>query len=202
MGALQPPARARGVEHNRSARALQGLAGSRWWHRSRYLRAFRSWLWTSREHLSVRLIHHRSRKRSIDYRLAGYGGRIVLSVMTSEIVLSVMREGEVWDLLFSSELVVRKTSQGFGCALCEPSVGRFLRRDALWRAHDFEPFGVWLDTHLGGRPGVEFHRRDGATWVRLVRNSAGDRSATLVESLSFDDDSLESEPCSRTNTSR
>lgn len=163
---------------------------SRWWHRIRYLRAFRQWLKANRDLLGVRLIRTQSSKRSIEYRLAGYGGRLLLVVSAREIVVAAMREGDTWDLLFSSELVVkRRTSQGVVCTWCEPASRAFPCIDALWLAHDFEPLRVWLDRHFSDGPDVEFHCVDGATWVRIARGSGGRGAAghceTLVELLPF-----------------
>ncbi len=142
-----------------------------------------------RNSLGVRLIRTHSRKHSIEYRLAGYDGRLLLLVKAREVVVVALREGDTWDLLYSSERVARqRTSRGIVCTLCDSGSPAFQRLEALWCAHDFEPLRLWLNRELGESPDVEFHCIDGATWVRTARRHEGkailSNRGTLVELLS------------------
>ncbi|MGA1809475.1 hypothetical protein VHN57_20385 [Sphingobium sp. WW5] len=101
----------------------------------------------------------------------------------SGISIAAMLGEECWDFLFDEDVVPVNDGAAWFCSLCEPNDRRlFLSIEALWVSHLFEPLRRWINEQLRPATALEYHRVDGATWVRLTNEpkKASATATTLV----------------------
>ena len=134
-------------------------------HRNRYLRAFEAWLKQHRGSFGIPLEQLSRRKHGVEYRVGRYGDRVRLYVRRGDISVAVLRQGMVWDLLYSQESLTRRVAGGVVCTLCESPAAHFTHPQALWLEHDFEPLGRWLKATFEKQPNIVFHAGQGWTWA-------------------------------------
>ncbi|WP_069065492.1 hypothetical protein [Sphingobium sp. RAC03] len=99
------------------------------------------------------------------------GGRALQGyVHPSGISIAAMLGKECWDFLFDEDVVPVNDGAAWFCSLCEPNDCRlFPSIEALWVDHLFDPLRRWIDEQLRPATALEYHRVDGATWMRLTK---------------------------------
>ena len=152
--------------------------------RHRYLRAFVEWLTERRDSLPFRLHRVQTRKRLLVYRINGYPAELEVVVCPGEVMVTVTQGGELWDILACFESAAVKTEHAYRCHQCPHDQGaHWPTRQALWRAHDFEPLAEWLRSKLCAAKRLELHQVSGATWAALCSLPVAEFSASSINVL-------------------
>jgi len=135
--------------------------------KNRYL--FLNWLSENRHRFPFypRVVKHR--KHSIEFDFIGITGVIrVLFYPKSGIDIAVWWQGKGWDSLIDFDVSVRRSEDGYYCALCKPEFQvHYPTREKLWVTHGFELFLEWCNTELVNANWLELFDGDGVTSAML-----------------------------------
>lgn len=99
----------------------------------------------------------------------------------SGISIAAMLGGECWDFLFDEDVMPVNDGAAWFCSLCEPNDRHlFPSIEVVWVDHLFDPLCRWIDEQLRPANALEYHRVEGATWVRLTNEPTSATATSLI----------------------
>ena len=139
--------------------------------RRRFHRCFLRWLYANQARFITPPFQIIKRTdRFLTFTIPGLNPALSFCLSTWELGAHVEWQSIWWDALVFFESSPEATLNGYICHLCEVE-GRttYPSREALWIAHDFEPFLEWVNTELTPTRWLVLNgEADAGTWARLA----------------------------------
>ena len=130
---------------------------------------FLNWIGSSKSRLQIQIEPRDCRRRFLEFGFKGITPALKALLDDENLLVSVDRRGECWDLIYASEISVRRHDGMYECGECTPDQRtRYDTPEALWIDHLFEPFLQWINEELSQAASLALYGSDGFRDARLV----------------------------------
>jgi len=155
--------------------------------RSRIHRTFFQWLHDNQSRfLTAPPCLGKRTDRCLGFTIPGLNSVLSFSLTKYELGVHVEWQGEWWDALIFFESCPEAVANGYVCHLCESDSQKtslskiYPSREALWIAHEFEPFLEWVNTKLVPAHWLALYgEANSGTWVKLVSEPNSEAMITV-----------------------